>query len=232
MEEFLSRLVDDARQSLDTVSSLWDEIGQDLEQRTLICREIEHELKRVFTAKIQDAQETKAQIQLRIRLSGVRIKSLRDQLNLPRETSLESEDVDMNVQALPLRQVLGHLESTLLALDESKSTRIALLNSKSETLMHLINNLDFPLDEELQNFVRIDTEGDLSTSREQQLDARISELHSVQTHRALQISAHCDRMKAMWESLGVEFLGSDTDALDVQVLLECGPVLPRAAKPS
>ena len=73
MEEIVSHLVQDAKMSLQMLSSLWDEIGQELEQRNNVAREIENEIKRIFNSKIQDAQETKAQMHLRIRVSGVRI---------------------------------------------------------------------------------------------------------------------------------------------------------------
>jgi hypothetical protein len=221
MEEIVSHLVQDARHSLQILSSLWDEIGQELEQRNVVSREIEHELKRIFTAKIQDAQETKAQMHLRIRVSGVRIKTLRSQLDLDREEILEQEDHEGSVTApIPLKQTLFQLDNTLQALDEMKSKRIAILNEKSEHLNKLIQNLEEPMDEETHEALQVNADGDLSAQREVPLDQRIEALEQTRSQRMSLISNLCDRMKATWELLGVEFQGSETEELDVQVRSE------------
>jgi hypothetical protein len=218
MDEVLSRLVNEASQSLDVLSSLWDEIGHDMEQRSHLCRELENELKRVLTAKIQDAQETKAQIQLRIRLSGVRIKSLRSQLDLSRDEISESEDLEANPQPrMPLRNALAHLESALSILDECKMSRLASLNSKSERLITLIKSIGEDIDEETNKMVHIDPEDSLSSQREIDLDKRLTEIESVKAERISVIESLCERMGKIWESLGIDFLGSDTDILDSQV---------------
>jgi hypothetical protein len=218
MDEVLSRLVNEASQSLDVLSSLWDEIGHDMEQRSHLCRELENELKRVLTAKIQDAQETKAQIQLRIRLSGVRIKSLRSQLDLSRDDISESEDVEANSHPrMPLRNILGHLESTLSVLDECKVSRLASLNSKSERLITLIKSIGGDINEESSQLIHIDPEDSLSSQREVDLDKRLAEIESIKADRIAIIKSLCERMGKIWESLGVDFLGSDTDMLDAQV---------------
>ena len=213
----MSHLVQDAKMSLQMLSSLWDEIGQELEQRNNVAREIENEIKRIFNSKIQDAQETKAQMHLRIRVSGVRIKTLRSQLGLDRKDSVEPEDLEGLVATIPLRLSLNQLEHTLQKLDESKSIRITTLKGKSDYLAHLIQDLEEPMDRELQEILHIDLDGDLSTRREGQLDHRIAELECKKSERKLHITALCDRMKQIWESLGVVFLESDTDALDVKV---------------
>ena len=218
MDEVLSRLVNEASQSLDVLSSLWDEIGHDMEQRSHLCRELENELKRVLTAKIQDAQETKAQIQLRIRLSGVRIKSLRSQLDLSRDEISESEDLEANPQPrMPLRNALAHLESALSILDECKMSRLASLNSKSEKLITLIKSIGEDIDEETNMMVHIDPEDSLSSQREIDLDKRLTEIESIKAERTSVIESLCERMGKIWESLGIDFLGSDTDILDSQV---------------
>jgi hypothetical protein len=218
MEEVLSRLVHEANQSLDMLSSLWDEIGHDIEQRSHLCRELENEFKRVLTAKIQDAQETKAQIQLRIRLSGVRIKSLRSQLDLARDEFSEFEDLEANPHPrVPLRNVLGHLESTLSILDECKVSRLASLNSKSEKLTSLVKSIGEDIDEELSKLIHIDPDDNLSSQREMDLDQRLAELGTIKAERMEIIKSLCERMGNIWESLGVDLLGSDTDRLDAQV---------------
>jgi hypothetical protein len=218
MDEVLSRIVHEARQSLDVLASLWDEIGHDMEQRSHFCRDLENEIKRVLTAKIQDSQETKAQIQLRIRMSGVRIKSLRSQLDISRDEKSEFEDLEANQHPrMPLRNILGHLENTLSMLDACKTSRLASLNSKSDRLIMLIKSIGEDIDNELNNFVHVDPEGSLSSQREVDFDQRLVEIESIKADRMIVIKSFCERMSNMWESLGIDFLGSDTDMLDDQV---------------
>jgi hypothetical protein len=57
----------------------------------------------------------------------------------------------------------------------------------------------------------------LSSQREEVLDKRLAEMESIKADRTIVIESICERMGKIWESLGVEFLGSDTDMLDAQV---------------
>eukprot|EP00802_Teleaulax_amphioxeia_P002288 Tamp_02290.p1 GENE.Tamp_02290~~Tamp_02290.p1 ORF type:complete len:764 (+),score=219.23 Tamp_02290:52-2292(+) len=187
-----------ARATLESLQTLWQEIGLETHECANASAEMFAEVKRVFENKLSSTQEIKCSLVSQTRLAAARITTIE------REIGTAEDDSGMQACKAPasLRGQLSAHKEYLKTLEATKVSRAGVLTKKAEELSALLHLLDDAISPEQAKFLRMGT--DYTTGRIDQFVSRIQELQALLAQRQAQRASLVKEVRALWTELGME----------------------------
>ena len=133
MDVIAEDLAQKARDHFISLESLWNEIGIAEDDRSAVQKEISNEFERILQAKVNEAKEEKATMNLKIRLLEVRLSSMKNQLG----EQAQNDSTHWQGQQVALKEKMETLEALLSRTETLRDERYVVMTNLLEELKFL-----------------------------------------------------------------------------------------------